>query len=148
MTARRDTPAPLDLLQQRRLHRGWPSTQQRPSPAGPLLRRGAALGAVPLVLVLALALAMQGRRWHLASQAEALSAVPAQRQLLDSRLQRVRRQLRQLERSNGALVRGIVAVQSGSALLTELQRVTPMGVQISALQVQGDQLQLKGAAAD
>jgi len=148
MTARRDTPAPLDLLQQRRLHRGLPSTPQRPSPAGPLLRRGAALGAVPLVLVLALALAMQGRRWHLASQAEALSAVPAQRQLLDSRLQRVRRQLRQLERSNGALVRGIVAVQSGSALLTELQRVTPIGVQISALQVQGDQLQLKGAAAD
>ena len=106
------------------------------------------MGALPLALVLVLGLALQGRRWQLAAQGEALAAVPAQRQTLEVRLQRVGRQLRQLERNSEALARGIVAVQSGSALLTELQRVTPAGVQIAALQVQGDQLQLKGVATD
>ena len=140
--------AAMDLLRQRRLQRGLPAASLPPSPAAPLLRRGMALGALPLALVLVLGLALQGRRWQLAAQGEALAAVPAQRQTLEVRLQRVGRQLRQLERNSEALARGIVAVQSGSALLTELQRVTPAGVQIAALQVQGDQLQLKGVATD
>lgn len=140
--------APMDLLRQRRLQRGMPAASLPPTPAAPLLRRGMALGALPLALVLVLGLALQGRRWQLAAQGESLAAVPAQRQALEVQLQRVGRQLRQLERTSEALARGIVAVQSGSALLTELQRVTPAGVQIAALQVQGDQLQLKGVATD
>jgi len=141
-------PPSMDLFRQRRLQRGLPAESLPPTPAAPLLRRGIALGTLPLALVLVLTLAVQGRRWQLAAQGESLALVPAQRQGLEARLQRVRRQLRQLERSSEALARGIVAVQSGSALLTELQRVTPAGVQIASLQVQGDQLQLKGVAID
>ena len=140
--------AAMDLLRQRRLQRGLPAAALPPTPAAPLLRRGLAWGALPLALVLMLGLALQGRRWQLAAQGASLAAVPAQRQTLEAQLRREGRQLRQLERNSETLARGIVAVQSGSALLTELQRVTPAGVQIAALQVQGDQLQLNGVAMD
>lgn len=139
---------PLDLLRQRRLQRGLPAPPPPPAPAAPLLRRGLALGMVPVVAVSGLGVALQVRRWHLAAQGDALRGVPVQRQALETRLQQARRRVRQLERSTEGLARGIVAVQSGSALLTDVLRVTPAGVQVSALQVQGEQLQLKGVAAD
>jgi type IV pilus assembly protein PilN len=140
---------PLDLLRQRRLQRGLaPAEAVGPLQAAPLWRRGATFGAIPLAGVIVLGLVLQVQRWQLAGDAATLSSVPEQIQGLDGRLQRARRQLRQLERSSEGLARGIVAVQSGSALLTELARVTPGGVQINALQVQGDQLVLKGVAVD
>jgi len=139
---------PLDLLRQRRLQRGLASEVVPLLPAAPLWRRGVTLGAIPLAVVIVLGLVLQLQRWQLAGDAATLSAVPEQIQGLDGRLQRARRQLRQLERSSTGLARGIVAVQSGSALLTELVRVTPAGVQINALQVQGEQLVLKGVAVD
>ena len=139
---------PLDLLRHRRVQRGLPPDPAPSAPAGPLLRRGLALGLVPVLAVSGIALALQTRRWQLAAQGEVLREVPAQRQALETRVQQARRRLRQLERSTEGLARGIVAVQSGSALLTDVMRLTPAGVQIAALQVQGELLQLKGVAVD
>jgi len=53
---------PLDLLRQRRLQRGLPAAAPPPAPAAPLLRRGLALGLVPVVAVSGLGVALQVRR--------------------------------------------------------------------------------------
>jgi type IV pilus assembly protein PilN len=53
-----------------------------------------------------------------------------------------------LQRGNQALAEGLVAVRSGSALLEDLRRRTPAGVQITELRVEPTVLHLKGRATD
>jgi type IV pilus assembly protein PilN len=67
---------------------------------------------------------------------------------LQARLQGERRRLRLLQRGNRALADGLVAVRSGSALLEDLRRRTPAGVQVTEVKVEPASLQLKGRATD
>jgi type IV pilus assembly protein PilN len=84
------------------------------------------------------------------NRAEIVRLLPVQAMAdgLQARLQRQRRQLRLLQRGNQALADGLVAVRSGSALLEDLRRRTPVGVQITELRVEPTMLHLKGRAAD
>ena len=138
--------AGLDLLQETRsdqpLQEG-PWVDWRPP-----LRRGAAVGAA---LVAAMALAAAGlAALQVSNRAEIARLLPVQAMAdgLQARLQRQRRQLRLLQRGNQALADGLVAVRSGSALLEDLRRRTPVGVQITELRVEPTMLHLKGRAAD
>jgi type IV pilus assembly protein PilN len=79
---------------------------------------------------------------------EAARGVPAQVQALESKALALRRQLSGLNRSSEGLAKGLVAVSSGSALLAELSAITPVGVQFTDVQVEGNSLVLKGLAAD
>jgi type IV pilus assembly protein PilN len=67
---------------------------------------------------------------------------------LQARLQGERRRLRLLRRGNQALADGLVAVRSGSALLEDLRRRTPTGVQLTEVKVEPARLHLKGRATD
>ena len=79
---------------------------------------------------------------------ERLLPAQAQADVFQVQLQRQRRQLRALEASNQALAEGLVAVASGSALLEELRRCTPAGVQFTNVTVEPDLLRLKGTTMD
>ena len=138
--------AAVDLLEERRRLRGLPPPE--PLPARPLLLRGVALGGVPLLLALLLGLAVQWRQQQVAVELEGLRAIPQRVQRLEGQILAARRQWRRFQRSSEGLARGVVAVQSGSALLTQLAAITPLGVQLADLRVQGDQLLLKGVAVD
>jgi len=138
--------AAVDLLGERRRQRGLPPAA--PMPARPLLLRGAALGGVPLLLTLLLGLGVQWRQQQVATELEGLRLIPQRVRALEAQILAARRQWRRFQRSSEGLARGVVAVQSGSALITQLTAITPLGVQLADLRVQGDQLLLKGVAVD
>jgi type IV pilus assembly protein PilN len=52
-----------------------------------------------------------------------------------------------LRKDNTRLAEQLVAVRSGSALLEQLRRVTPGGVQLQSVRVQGDAIQISGEVA-
>ena len=142
-----DPAAPgLDLLQE-------PRGDQPRQAAGtadwqPPLRRGAAIGAA---LVAAMGLVAGGLvAIQVGNQAEIERLLPVQALAdgLQARLQSERRRLRLLQRGNQALADGLVAVRSGSALLEDLRRRTPAGVQFTEVKVEPALLQLKGRATD
>lgn len=139
---------PHDLLRQRRLERGlspavpaWPSARR-------LLWRGSALGLTALMVMLGSWLLVVGRQQHLVGRLDQLRGVPASRASLEGQLRQEQGQLHQLEQRNAALIRGLLAATSGSALLSQLAAMTPQGVQVSELSVSGRSLRLKGLAAD
>ena len=142
-----DPAAPgMDLLQEAR----GDQPGQAPGAADwrPPLGRGAALGAG---LVAAMGLVAAGlMAIQVGNQAEIDRLLPVQALAdgLQARLQGERRRLRLLQRGNQALAAGLVAVRSGSALLEDLRRRTPAGVQFTEVKVEPALLQLKGRATD
>ena len=139
---------PLDLLQERRRASGALEPGGPMVPARGLLVRGAAVGAGVFALMLLLLAVVSWRQQQVGAALAQLSGVKAQVQALETRVGRVRQVRAQLQRSADGLAQGLVAVSSGSALLTQLSRVTPAGIQLTELREQGNQLVLKGTAVD
>lgn len=142
-----DPAAPgMDLLQETRGDQ--PGQAAGAADWQPPLRRGAAIGAA---LVAAMGLVAGGLvAIQVGNQAEIDRLLPVQALAdgLQARLQSERRRLRLLQRGNQALADGLVAVRSGSALLEDLRRRTPAGVQFTEVKVEPALLQLKGRATD
>jgi type IV pilus assembly protein PilN len=137
-----------DLLRQRRVERGLPPAAAPLVPGRALLMRGVALGTVPLLGLALAGLWMGWRQSEVARQLDGLRGIPAQVQSLESQASRLRSQVSAIQRSNQGLAKGLVAVSSGSALLAQLAAITPQGIQLTDLQVQGSKLSLKGLAND
>lgn len=139
-------PPPPDLLRQWRQEEGLAD----PSALQPLalLRRGGLFGAGLVGLALLVGLAVLLRSRQVDGQIDQLAPVAAMSRSLEERLQATRRQRLALERGNRHLAEGLVAVRSGSALLSDLQRRTPAGLQLTELKVLPDTLSLKGQARD
>jgi len=142
-----DLAAPgMDLLQE--IRGDQPGQAAVPVDWQPPLRRGAAIGAA---LVAASGLAAAGLvAIQVGNKAEVDRLLPAQALAygLQARLQSEQRQLRPLQKGNQALADGLVAVRSGSALLEDLRRRTPAGVQVTEVKVEPASLQLKGRTTD
>jgi type IV pilus assembly protein PilN len=137
-----------DLLRQRRVERGLPA-QASPFPAARgLVLRGVAFGGGLIAAVVGGWLWIGLRQGQVDAALQGARGIPAQVQSLESQAQRRRRDLSVLNRSTEGLAQGLVAVSSGSALLTQLMTITPAGVQLTDVRVQGMGLSLSGVAAD
>lgn len=137
----------IDLLQERRQELGLAVAEAGELPTRPLLLRGSLVGGGVLLLTLLLLGAMG---WREAEQARALAAllpVEARVTAAESRLRRMRARTAALRKDNTRLAEQLVAVRSGSALLEQLRRVTPGGVQLQSVRVQGDAIQISGEVA-
>ena len=139
---------PQDLLGQRRLERGLPERPAPLSPARPLIIQGASIGIGALTLVLLASAGLALRQAQVEAEVASMSGVPGRVQALEGQVRAERGRLDPLQRSTEALARGLVAVGSGSALLTQLARITPQGVQLSDVSVTGQAVLLKGSAED
>ena len=139
---------PLDLLQERRRQRGLPPVPARLRPARQLLLGGAAIGSALVAVVLLLSLGLAWRQQQLAQALAGLRGISAEVEALEARVTKTRRSKAQVQRSSEGLAKGLVAVSSGSALLTQLMALTPDGVQLTEVRAQGDGLVLKGLALD
>jgi len=137
-----------DLLGQRRLEQGLPPSPQRFASARRLLLTGSAIGGAVVGVVLVIWGLLLIRNRMLSEEIAKLGAVPAQLQALELRLRTQKSKFDQQSKSTEALARGLVAVSSGSALMTQLSRLTPQGVQIVDLSVSGQAVSLKGRADD
>jgi type IV pilus assembly protein PilN len=136
----------VDLLQETRGDQPGQAalaTDWRPS-----LRRGAAIGAALVAALGVVAAGLAAIQVGHQAEIERLLPVQALADGLLARLQGERRRLGLLQRGNQALVDGLVAVRSGSALLEDLRRRTPTGVQLTEVRVESALLHLKGRATD
>lgn len=82
------------------------------------------------------------------AELESLEPVQSQSEFYQGKLQRLQQQLAQLNQGNGALAAGLVAVQSGSALLAEFRQLTPVGVQLTSLKLEPGLVRIQGLAGD
>jgi type IV pilus assembly protein PilN len=120
-----------DLLRQRRVERGLPAQGSTFPEARGLLLRGGAVGGGLMAAVVAGWLWIGFRQAQVNEALQGARGIPAQLQSLESEAQRRRRDLSVLKRSAEGLAQGLVAVSSGSALLTQLMAITPVGVQLT-----------------
>ena len=79
---------------------------------------------------------------------ERLTPVQARYDQLKSQIIIERKNTGELENKNSKLAKALVAVSSGSALMEELRRRTPRGLQFSELIQEGNSLRLRGQAKD
>lgn len=135
-----------DLLRQRRLERGLPAEHVPVPSARRLLVVGGSIGSALLVMVLAGWALISLRDQLVVAEIARMSLIPGQLQSLETQLRDEKGKLDQQAKSNEALAQGLVAVASGSALLTQLAQLTPQGVQITEATVAGQNLSLKGRA--
>jgi type IV pilus assembly protein PilN len=139
---------PLDLLRERRLELGLPPDPQRPTDARRLLLIGAAIGGGLVAFVLLLSAVLRIQQQFLANEIERLSPVRGQVAELDQQINLDRAAITKLTKENQALVKGLVAVRSGSALMTDLVDRTPRGLQLTGVKVSEADLRLKGRTGD
>ena len=135
-----------DLLRRRREELGLQAAPAAPSQQ--LLRRGVLLGAAPLALVFLLGLFFWWRESQLKAVVAKLEPVATEYDTLQSSLRRERVQLKKLQQSNESLVQGLLSVPSSSALLAELARITPQGIQLKTMSALGSTMTLNGEALD
>ena len=82
------------------------------------------------------------------TELERLTPVQARYDQLKSQIIIERKKTDELEKQNSKLAKALVAVGSGSALLEELRRRTPRGLQLSEVIQEGNSLRLRGQAND
>lgn len=113
-----------------------------------LLQRGSWIGGGLVGLGLLLGAAILWRQSLVEAEIRKLAPVATLSRQLEDRLEQERRRRLKLDQGNRRLAEGLVAVRSGSALLTDLQRRTPDGVQLQEVKVLAESLAIKGQAGD
>jgi type IV pilus assembly protein PilN len=136
----------LDLLRERRIQLGLPEPDTS-DPLVPLLKGAVLGGALVGVALLASGLMLALQRSAVA-ELERLAPVQARFDALQAQIKAQQRRRLEIEKASADLASALVAVRSGSALMEDLRRRTPQGVQLSAVRVEGEQLRLKGLASD
>jgi len=132
----------LDLLRRRRVEMGLQAP--KPVPAKALLWKGGLIGGGFLLSALLICLgAFLYSRW-LEQEQTRLSPIAAEFDETQLTVDRTNADFKKLEAGNTALAQAIAGVRSGSAVLMELSRVVPRGVQLTKLKLLGDQLELVG----
>jgi type IV pilus assembly protein PilN len=82
------------------------------------------------------------------TELEQLTPVQARYDQLKSQIITERKKTGELEKQNSKLAKALVAVSSGSALMEELRRRTPRGLQFSEVIQEGNSLRLRGESKD
>ncbi|PHX87257.1 MAG: hypothetical protein CK536_06950 [Synechococcus sp. Baikal-G1] len=134
----------LDLLRDRRRLAGIPEPVIVPAAA--VVRQGAWYGLIPIGLVIVGCGLLVLRYGLLQQQQAALLPQAEQSDQLLARIKGGASALQRLQKSNQALSAALLNIKAGSAFLSEISRIVPAGVQLKALEDQGDSLVLSGLA--
>ena len=138
----------LDLLRERRLELGLPAEPPRPPDARRLLLIGSAIGGAIVLSTIGVTLLLKLQGLLLEQELTRLAPVLGQVETLEAELAADKDNLEHKSKGNDQLVNGLVAVRSGSALMTDLAGRTPAELQLTSVVVGKDDLQLKGHTAD
>ncbi|MCT0200132.1 PilN domain-containing protein [Synechococcus sp. CS-1325] len=142
------TLTPVDLLRERRLELGLPADPPRPADPRRLLLIGAAVAAGLVTAALGMALLLRWQQQMLSNELERLAPVQTQVETLEKQLAVERAAIETSRKANQQLAEGLVAVRSGTALMSDLAGRTSTGLQLTALKVNKDDLELKGRSSD
>jgi type IV pilus assembly protein PilN len=137
-----------DLLRDRRLELGLPSTPPPLRLARGLVLLGSGVGLVLVLVVAAFQWLAQAREQSLQAQVDRMATVEQRARRLNSKLTTVTERSNSLDKSTRQIVSQLVAMRSGSAFLEQLRRVTPQGVQLRSVSVDasGTTLMMEGVA--
>ena len=138
------TRAEWNLLQERRQELGLPAQPAVVPQLRSLLAKGIGLGALLVLAVLAVAAWLA---WQESQQQVELDRL----QPLEQRLLLDQKQLKQLQtrtavirKENTQIAEQLVAVRASSALLEQLRRLTPQGIQLKEVAVKTQQIKIVG----
>ena len=140
------TAGDLDLLRERRAQLGIPEPDTT-TPLVPLLKGSVLGGALVGLALLASGLMVVLNRSTVA-ELERLAPVQGRFDALQAQIKAERSRRLAIQKASTDLAQALVAVRSGSALMEDLRRRAPQGVQLTEARVAGDQLRLKGLASD
>ena len=132
------------MLQQRRLELGLPLEPVPVPPLFSLVLKGGIAGVVLLMLTLLTFVGLQYRQQLLQAEIDALHPVEKRVGDAKARLRAMRSRRSTLDQQTQSIAEQLVAVRSGSALLEQLQRVTPQGVRLVSVDANPSKLLIKG----
>lgn len=138
----------LDLLRERRQEIGIDSMSSVLGVRSRLVRRGVLIGAGLVGGVALLCGIVALRHQYIRGALARLAPVEAEVKSLTEQNNQRQAAANQRATTNRDLANALTTVRTSSALLTELQLRTPVGVQLSSAVVQGPSLVLKGQSTD
>lgn len=140
--------SPFDLLREKRQDLNLPDPVEAALQGRQRLVQGVAIGAALIGLSLAAVVLLWLRALMVSAAVDRLGTVEAEVQLFETQLTAARGKLKGVEKANADLVKGLLAVRSGSALMRDLQLRVPEGVQLTAATEEGAGYRLKGLSGD
>ena len=138
----------FDLLREKRQELNLPEPVAVAAQERQRLAQGVAIGATLIGVALGAVVLVWLRALMVSAAVDRLGTVEAEVQLFETQLTAARGKLRGVENANADLVKGLIAVRSGSALMRDLQLRVPAGVQLTAATEEGRGYRLKGVSRD
>ena len=132
----------LDLLRRRREELGL--IELSTLPVARLLRQGSVIGGSVVVVALLLFVVVVVQ-WQMALQRrDQLAPFALQSDMLRQQEETTTAEISSTQAINRAIAEAMAGVRSGSALLTELQRLAPEAMRFQLVTTKGDSLELEG----
>ncbi len=138
----------FDLLREKRQELNLPDPVQVAALGRQRLVQGLAIGTALIGISLGAVVLVVLRSLMVSAEVDRLGVVEAEVQLFETQLMSARGKLKGVEKANADLVKGLIAVRSGSALMRDLQLRVPEGVQLTAATEEGNGYRLKGVSRD
>ena len=138
----------FDLLREKRQELNLPEPVAVAAQGRQRLVQGVAIGATLIGVALGAVVLVWLRALMVSAAVDRLGTVEAEVQLFETQLTAARGKLRGVENANADLVKGLIAVRSGSAWMRDLQLRVPAGVQLTAATEEGRGYRLKGVSRD
>jgi len=138
----------LDLLREKRQELNLPEPAEASIQGRRWLLQGVVIGAALVGVSLGVAVLVFLRALIVSSAIEALDTVEAEVQLFETQLNASRAKLNGVTKANQDLVKGLLAVRSGSAVLRDLQMRVPEGIQLTSAAEEGSGYRLKGLSRE
>ena len=138
----------FDLLRERRQELNLPEPAEASIQGRRWLVQGVVIAAALVGVSLGVAVLVFLRALMVSSAIEALDPVEAEVQLFETQLNASRAKLNGVTKANQDLVKGLLAVRSGSAVLRDLQMRVPEGIQLTSAAEEGSGYRLKGLSRD
>ena len=138
----------VDLLTERRPELGLPAATPRVPATSSLLLRGSLWGGALVMLTVVGLAGMASLEHHQAQQLEALKPVELEVQNTEARTRELKERTAKMRKDIKWIAKQLVAVDSGSALLEQLRRITPEGIQLQSLRVQPTAIKVDGVVLE
>ncbi len=138
----------FDLLREKRQELNLPEPAEASIQGRRWLVQGVVIGAALVGVSLGVAVLVFLRALMVSSAIEGLGTVEAEVQLFETQLNASRTKLNGVTKANQDLVKGLLSVRSGSAVLRDLQMRVPEGIQLTSAAEEGSGYRLKGLSRD
>ena len=138
------TKAELNLLQERRQELGLTAQPALMPQVRSLLAKGLGVGGLLVLAVVAVAAWLAWQESQQQVELDRLQPIEQQLQLDQTQLKQLQARTAGIRKENTQIAEQLVAVRASSALLEQLRRLTPQGIQLKEVSVKTQQIKIVG----